>query len=100
MAYIWLMDTTNMGNLGSATKGESELVFLIWSASIPLIYSSLVDATVPRSWILPCPVSYSLEFFLPLVEKVSQSNGMASLPTILEFLFYLRSDEFCYCQMI
>ena len=93
MVYIWLMDSTTMSNLGSATKGRYEFVFLIWSASILLIYSALVNALVVISWILPCPVLYSLEFFLSLWKRSLSQRKWLLRPQFLNscFIYEVRS---------
>ena len=87
MVYIWLMDSPTMSNLGSATKGRCEFVFLIWSASILLIYSALVNALVVISWILPCPVLYSLEFFLSLWKRSLKGDGSSAHNSWIPVLF-------------
>ena len=76
-----------MSNLGSATKGRCEFVFLIWSASILLIYSALVNALVVISWILPCPVLYSLEFFLSLWRRSLKGDGSSAHNSWIPVLF-------------
>lgn len=87
MAHITFMHSTTTSNLGSATEGGHELGILICSASISLIYLTLV---IPSGLIFYLgPVLYSPELLFPLEEKVSQSKGMASMPTILDFLLQL-----------